>query len=99
MSLGLISDPMGQAECAHIIGNMMHLMNFSRPNIAYALCRLCRYRQHPNNDHWSALARLMKYLRGTMNYGIIYSGFSVVLEGYNDDSWIYDSDDIKSTSG
>ena len=35
-------DPMGQAEYAQIIGSLMHLMNFSRPDIAYALCRLSR---------------------------------------------------------
>ena len=62
----------------------MHLMNFSKPDIVYAVCRLSRYTHKPNNDHWSALARLMKYLRGTMNYGILYSGFPAVLEGYKD---------------
>ena len=92
-------DPVGQAEYAQIIGSLMHLMNFSRPDIAYAVCRLSRYTHNPNNDHWSALARLMKYLRGTMNYGILYSGFPVVLEGYSDANWISDSDEIKSTSG
>ena len=34
-----------------------------------------------------------------MNYGILYSGFPAVLEGYNDANWISDSDEIKSTSG
>ena len=73
-------DPMGQAEYAQIIGSMRHLMNFSRPDITYAVCRLSRCTHNPNNDHWSALARLMIFLRGTMNYGILYSGFPVVLE-------------------
>ena len=92
-------DPMGQAEYAQIIGSLMHLMNFSRPDIVYAVCRLSRYTHNPNNDHWSALARLMKYLRGTMNYGILYSGFPAVLEGCSDANWIFDSDEIKSMSG
>ena len=91
-------DPMGQAKYAQIIRSLMHLMNFSRPDIAYAECRLSRYTHNPNNDHWSALARLMKYLRGTMNYGILYSGFPAMLKGYNDANWISDSDEIKSTS-
>ena len=85
-------DPVGQAEYAQIIGSLMHLMNFFKPDIAYAVCS-------PKNNHWSALARLMKYLRGTMNYGIPHSGFPAVLEGYNDANWISDSDEIKSTSG
>ena len=40
----------------------------------------------------------MKYLRGTMSYGIKYSGFPVVLEGYIDANWISDSDEKKYTS-
>ena len=34
-----------------------------------------------------------------MNYAIEYSGFPIVLEGYNDANWISDSDEIKLTSG
>ena len=66
---------MGQAKYAYVIRSLMHLMNISRPDIAYAACRLSRYTHNPNNDNWNALTRLMKYLRGTMNYGILYNGF------------------------
>ena len=74
-------------------------MNFSRPDIAYAVGRLSRYTHSPNQDHWDALVRLMRYLRGTMDYGIEYSGFPIVLEGYSDGNWISDLDETKSTSG
>ena len=70
----------------------MYLMSFSRPDIAYALSRLSRYTQCPSQDHWDELARLMRYLRGTMDYAIEYSGFLVVLEEYSDANWIFDSD-------
>jgi hypothetical protein len=92
-------DPVDQTQYAQIIGSLLHLMNFSRPDIAYAVGRLSRYTHNPNQDHWEALARVMKYLRGTMNYGIEYSGFPAVLEGYSDANWISDSDETKSTSG
>ncbi|XP_075089919.1 secreted RxLR effector protein 161-like [Nicotiana tabacum] len=91
-------DPVAQSKYAHIIGSLMHLINFTRPDIAYVVCRLTRYTHNPNREHWSALARLMKYLRGTMNYGILYSGFPFTLEGYSDANWISDSDETKSTS-
>ena len=45
-------------------------MSFSRPNIAYVVSRLSRYTQCPSQDHWDALVRLMRYLRGTMDYAI-----------------------------
>ena len=54
-------------------------MSFSRPDIAYAVGKLSRYTQYSSQDHWDALARLLKYLRGTMDYAIEYSGFPVVL--------------------
>ena len=92
-------DPVAQSKYAQIIGSLMHLMNFTRPDIAYVVCRLSRYTHNPNKEHWSALMRLMKYLRGTMNYGILYSGFPSTLEGYYDANWISDSDETKSTSG
>ena len=34
-----------QTEYAKIIGNVMFLMNYTRPNIAYAISRLSRYTQ------------------------------------------------------
>nr|KYP71663.1 Retrovirus-related Pol polyprotein from transposon TNT 1-94 [Cajanus cajan]KYP71664.1 Retrovirus-related Pol polyprotein from transposon TNT 1-94 [Cajanus cajan] len=74
-------------------------MNFSRLDIAYALGRLSRYTYSPNQDHWEALARLMRYLKGTMDYGIEYNGFLAVLEGYSDANWISNSNETKSTSG
>jgi len=52
-----------------------------------------------HKDHWDALARLKKYLRGIMDYVIEYSRFPIVLEGYNNANWISDSEVTKSTSG
>jgi len=42
---------------------------------------------------------ILKYLKKTINYGILYSEYPTVLEGYTDASWITDNDDHKSTSG
>ncbi|XP_075101889.1 secreted RxLR effector protein 161-like [Nicotiana tabacum] len=92
-------DVVDQNKYARIIGSLMHLMNFTRPDIAYAVCRLSRYTQNLSQDHWNALVRVMKYFLRTMNYGIKYSGFPIVLEGYNDANWIFDSNETKSTSG
>ena len=41
----------------------------------------------------------MKYLKGAVNYGILYSEFSSTLGGHCDANWISDSDETKSTSG
>ena len=61
-------DLVGQAEYAQIIRSLMHLMNFSRPDIAYAVCRLSRYTHNPNNDNWSALATLQENRLSVIKY-------------------------------
>ena len=85
-----------KTEYAKIIGSVMFIMNYTRLDIAYVVSRLSRYTHNPNNEHWSALMRLMKYLKGTMNYGILYSGFPSTLEGYCDANWISDSGEMNS---
>jgi len=41
----------------------------------------------------------MRYLQGTASYGIHYTGYPKVLEGYSDANWISDADGLKATSG
>ena len=74
-------------------------MNCTRPDIAFAVNRLSRYTHNPSYDHWNALNRILRYLKGTATYGICYTGYPPVLEGYTDANWITDSDETKSTSG
>ena len=41
----------------------------------------------------------MRYLQGTASYGIHYTGYPKVLEGYSDANWISNDDGLKATSG
>ena len=62
----------------------MYLMKCIRLDITYAVGRLSRYTQSPNKDHWTIVHRVLKYLRGTINYGLCYSEFPSVLKGFSD---------------
>ena len=77
-----------QIEYAKIIGSVMFLMNYTRPNIAYAVSRLSRYTHNPSNEHWNALHRLLRYLKSTLNWCLHFNKFSAILEGYTDASRI-----------
>lgn len=88
-----------ESQYAQILGSLMYLMNSTRPDIAYAVGRLSRYTQNPNKDHWIALERVVKYLKGTIDYRVKYGKSPPLLEGYTDANWISDSKDIKSISG
>ncbi|KAL0342471.1 UNVERIFIED_CONTAM: Retrovirus-related Pol polyprotein from transposon TNT 1-94 [Sesamum calycinum] len=92
-------EPECQIEYSRIIGSLMYIMNCTRPDIAYAVNKLSRFTSNPSKDHWKGLIRVLRYLKYTSNYGLHYTRYPAVLEGYSDANWISDSKDTKSTSG
>ena len=88
-----------QIEYASVIGSLMYAMHCTRPDIAYAVCKLSRFTSSPSVEHWKAIARVLGYLKRTKNLGLFYNNFPAVLEGYTDASWITSANDNKSTSG
>ena len=66
----------------------MYLMSSTRPDIAYAVNKLSRYTGNPGAMHWQGIMRVLKYLRFTRDYGLHYTRYPAVLEGYNDANWI-----------
>ncbi|CAN6202460.1 unnamed protein product [Urochloa humidicola] len=88
-----------QLRYSQIIGSLMYLASATRPDISFAVSKLSRFTSNPGDDHWRGIDRVMRYLRGTMSYGIHYSGYPGVLEGYSDSNWITDADELKATSG
>ncbi|KAE9338317.1 hypothetical protein PR003_g11560 [Phytophthora rubi] len=86
------------------VGMLMYLATSTRPDLAFALGQLSRFVAKPSSKHVGALKRVLRYLAGTVNYGIKYdrqSGESdtVVLEGYCDSDWANDPETRRSTTG
>jgi hypothetical protein len=61
--------------------------------------KLSRFVPNPGDDHWHALEIVLRYIKETLSYGIHYTGYPRVLEGYSDSNWISDADEIKATGG
>jgi hypothetical protein len=91
--------PVSQLRYSQMIGSLLYIANKTRPDIAYAVGRLSRHTHNPSKDHWVAVERVFRYLRGTLKHSLCYTGFPDVVEGYSDANWITDSTDVKSTSG
>jgi transposase InsO family protein len=82
------------------VGSLIYAMVATRPDIGYATGLVSRYMSNPKRTHWLAVKHILRYLKGTMNYGITYKGNSSnPLIGYSDSDWASDVDDRKSTSG
>jgi hypothetical protein len=54
----------------------------------------------PRHEHWIAAKHVLRYIRGTINYGLIYTASSdIQLHGFTDSNWLGSVEDMKSTSG
>ena len=78
----------------------MYLTVSTRPDIAFAVYNLARFNSKPQKEHWTALKRILRYLKGTTNIGILYNqDGSDKCVGYSDANWAGDTSDRNSTSG
>ena len=92
-------DSIDQKKYQSAIGSLMCLSVSSRPDISYAVSSLAQLSSHPTKEHWTALKRLLRYLKGTPNHGILYTKDGAnTCTGYMDTDWGGDVNDRKSTS-
>ena len=70
------------------------------PKDRYAVSNVAKYSAKPTKQHWMAVKRIFRYLKGTIDYGLFYSkDGSDECVGYSDSDWAGDLNDRKSTSG
>ncbi|GKE72651.1 hypothetical protein Tco_1534692 [Tanacetum coccineum] len=80
--------PVDQLEYSRAIGYLMYAMTSTRPDIAYAVGRLSKFTSNFSKQHWQAITRVFKYLKGTMNYGLSYVGYPSVLKGFQEAKFV-----------
>eukprot|EP00253_Pinus_taeda_P006314 PITA_06314 len=81
-----------------IVGSLMYL-TATRPDIMFVVSLISRFMERPKEAHWQAAKRILRYVKGTKRFDILYN----VLEhsdlvGYTDSDWAGSVDDRKSTS-
>lgn len=82
------------------VGSLLYLSVKTRPDISYAVGNVARYCSRPTQQHWRAVTRILRYLKGTIDYGLHYvKHHPSKVVGYSDADWAGDINDRKSTSG
>ena len=82
-----------------IIGSLMYLID-SRPDICFAVNTLSQYLVQPRRVHLVAAKHVMRYLKGTIDFGLYYDGsHEYRLYGYIDADWAGSISDRKRTLG
>ncbi|CAL8997273.1 unnamed protein product [Prunus brigantina] len=82
-----------------IVGSLLYL-TATRPDIMFAASLLARYMHGPTKKHMGTAKRVLRYIQGTLDYGIAYEKEKkAMLVGYCDSDWSGCEDDMRSTSG
>jgi hypothetical protein len=55
-----------------LIGCLLWISMGTRPDISYAVNQCARYSSDPKKEHWTACLRILRYLKGTSDYGLHY---------------------------
>lgn len=88
-------------DYSRVVGKLMHMMVYTRPDIAFALGKLSQYMSNPAARHGHGIRALLRYLRSNSDMSITYSGKDndAQLVGYSDADYAADKSDRKSTMG
>jgi hypothetical protein len=91
-----VEDPTGYRS----LGGALQYLTFTRPDISYVMQQVCLHMHDPREPHLAALKRLLRYLRGTVDYELLlHRSTSSELVVYTDADWAGCSDTRRSTSG
>ena len=90
---------MSRVPYASAVGSLMFAMICTRPDIAHAVGVVSRYMAEPGREHWEAVKRIFRYLKGTSDVALCYGESGLTVKGYVDSDYAGDLDGSKSTTG
>ncbi|KAJ9556748.1 hypothetical protein OSB04_011362 [Centaurea solstitialis] len=81
-----------------LVGSLVYL-TVTQPDIVYAVHTVSQFMSAPCSDHYAAVLRILRYLKGTMFHGLYFSSTSsLTLRGFSDADWDSDMTDRRSTT-
>jgi len=90
-----LADP---TQFRHVIGALQYA-TLTQPDLAYAVNQLCQHMHCPTTVHWIAAKRVLRYLKGTIDHGLLFRKGPLTLNAYCDSDWAGNPDDRRSTTG
>lgn len=86
-------------EYRSLIGYLMYLAVCSRPDIAHSVSYLSQFNNCYSEMHWKAAKRVLRYLKGTIDYCLSFEKGNMVIIGFTDADWGADQLDRRSYTG
>ncbi|PWA54556.1 ribonuclease H-like domain, Reverse transcriptase, RNA-dependent DNA polymerase [Artemisia annua] len=87
------------SEYRSLIGCLRYLLH-TRPDLSYSIGLLSRFMQEPKEQHMKAIRQVLRYVKGTINYGITYKhNGGNKIQGFSDSSYGVNTQEGKGTTG
>jgi hypothetical protein len=82
-----------------IVGSLQYL-SLTRPDVSFAVNKVCQFLQRPTIPHWTTVKRILRYLKHTLFHGLyIRRNSAHQLHAFSDADWAGCPDDRRSTGG
>ena len=81
-----------------VVESLMYAILCTRLDICYAVGIVSHFQSNPGPDHWTIVKNILKYLRRTRNYMLIFLGSDLKMIGYTDYDFQANRDSRRSTS-
>ena len=95
-----VSKPVNQVNYQSMVGSLLYASIATRPDIAQAVGTVSKFNSCPTEAHLTAVKRIFRYLKGTINLCIKYErSADNCLVGFSDADWAGDMNDRHSTTG
>ncbi|GJR92547.1 ribonuclease H-like domain-containing protein [Tanacetum coccineum] len=86
--LGSTGNPVSDPTLYRSIAGALQYLTFTRPDLSYAMQQVYLYMHNPRDPHFTALKRILRYVRGTINYGLqLYVSSTTQPIAYTDADW------------
>ncbi|XP_050104784.1 uncharacterized mitochondrial protein AtMg00810-like [Malus sylvestris] len=92
--------PLSDATIYRSIVEALQYLTFTRPDLAYAVNTACQYMHTPTEVHYDLVKRILRYVLGSLEYGLTYSSSSnPSLVAFSDSDWAADPNTRRSVTG
>lgn len=88
-----VEAPFTDVKTSKSLVGCLQYLTFTRPNIAYSVISVSQFMQSPIDLHFQAIKRILRYIKGIMNYGLILRPSPLELRAYTNSDWEGDPND------
>ena len=82
------------------LAEALQYLTITRPDLSFSVNSICQYMHAPTEDHFRALKRILRYVKGTVHHGLqLHRTSSHELLAYSDADWAGCPDTQRFTSG